>query len=106
MTSLIIVIILLIVSIVVAVQNVDPVIFKAFIWELEWPLSLLLLLFFAVGLVFGLVAVVPQLLRKGKHIRDEKKKIVHLEKEVQEKGQKLEEEYIKNKKHNINNDQL
>ena len=103
MTSLIIVIILLMVSIVVAVQNADPVIFKAFIWELEWPLSLLLLLFFAVGLVFGLVAVVPTVLKKGKHIREERKKVGSLEKEVQVKGKKLEEEYIKNRENNINN---
>lgn len=103
MTSLILVITLLIISIVVAVQNADPVIFKAFIWELEWPLSLLLLLFFAVGLVFGLVAVLPQLLKKGKHVREEKKKVGSLQKEVHDKGKQLEEEYLKNKESNINN---
>ena len=87
MTYLIIVIFLLIISIITAVQNADPVAFKALIWEFEWPLALLLLLFFAVGLVFGLVAVVPQLLKKQKHIRTEKKKVVSLEKEIQKKDE-------------------
>ena len=103
MTSLILVIILLLISIVVAVQNADLVVFKALFWDLEWPLSLLLLLFFGVGLVFGLVAVVPQLMKKGRHVREEKKKVVGLQKEVEEKGKKLEEEQLKSRENNINN---
>jgi uncharacterized integral membrane protein len=105
MVSLIIIIIILVLSIVVAVQNADPIVFNVLVWEFEWPLSLFLLLFFAVGLVFGLVAVVPQLLKKGKHVRTEKKKVKTLEKEVLEKGQQLEVEYIKNKESNINNEE-
>ena len=102
MASLIIVIIILIASIIIAVQNADPVIFQAFLWEFEWPLALLLLISFAVGLVFGLVAVVPQLVKKGKHIREEKKKVRGLQKEMQQTGEKLEEEYLKNREGNIN----
>ena len=102
MTQLILISIALIVSIIVAVQNADSVVFKALLWELEWPLSLLLLLFFAVGLVFGLVAVMPLVLKKHRHVKDERKKVAGLQQQVAETGRKLEEEHLKNREHNSN----
>ena len=46
--------------------------------------------------------MVPKVLKKAKHIRAERKRVVSLEKEVKEKGKKLEEEYVKNRENNIN----
>lgn len=105
MPSLIIIIFILITSIIVAVQNADAVVFKALFWELEWPLALLLLLFFAVGLAFGLIAVVPQLMKKGKHIRAERNKVKSLQQEIKNTSGQLEAEYLNNRDTNSNRPQ-
>lgn len=79
MVSLIILLLLLVSAIIFAVQNAVAVQVKFFFWELSWPLAFITLLFFAVGVAVGLLAVLPTVLRKHRKLTIEQRRREELE---------------------------
>ena len=72
MFSLIITLVFIIFAIVFAVQNSDVVDVQFFFWKLSWPLAFIVLIFFALGLAIGLLAVLPTVVCKHRKLAHER----------------------------------
>lgn len=65
-----------------ALKNTEEVVLRFFLnYEIKSPLVLLLLGFFAVGAVFGVLAITPTMFRYRRDLSKQKKAIVALQKE-------------------------
>lgn len=63
-TKLVIIIILLIFTVVIVLQNTNPVNFKLLFWDFQASLIILLLLVFLIGVIIGFI--IPKLFKKKK----------------------------------------
>ncbi|MCG6913793.1 lipopolysaccharide assembly protein LapA domain-containing protein [bacterium BMS3Abin03] len=63
-TKLVIIIILLIFTVVIVLQNTNPVKFKLLFWDFQASLIILLLLVFLIGVIIGFI--IPKLFKKKK----------------------------------------
>lgn len=79
----IIVLILIILAVVLAVQNASAVPITFLFWSFDSSLALVLLLFFASGVAFGLLGNIPHIIKKKKELRQEKQKRIEPEKHLE-----------------------
>jgi uncharacterized integral membrane protein len=68
--SLLVLLILTLLMAVIAFQNSLTVHLKIWFWSAETNLGLVLIVFFALGALIGLLASVPEIIRKNRQIRD------------------------------------
>lgn len=70
-----------ILAIVFAIQNAVPITVTFLLWKFSGSLALVLLLTFALGVIMGLLASMPAVVRKSWTIASQKKRIEELEQE-------------------------
>lgn len=87
---LILALLISVVAVIFALQNTDPVTVSFFIWQFEQSLALVLLLSVLVGVLIGLLTILPGMIRTRWHLASRNKKLNQLEKEVIETKIKLE----------------
>ena len=76
---LIIALVIAIVAVIFALQNSIPVTVVFLVWRFEGSLALVLLLTLAIGVILGLSVSMPSIIRRGRTIAAQQKKIVELE---------------------------
>ncbi|MFW5752118.1 MAG: LapA family protein [bacterium] len=74
--SLIISIIAAVLLVVFAIQNVEPINVRLYLWDVSLSRALLLLVTFGIGVILGALFSIPTMNRKNKIIR-EKDKLLH-----------------------------
>lgn len=73
-----------------ALQNPDLTFVNVFAWEFNAPLALILFITLGVGLVIGLLVLVPSIIRREMKLRQKNKRIHELESQLQEVQNSLE----------------
>jgi len=76
-------------AILFALQNTVTTTIVFAIWRIEGSLALVLLLTLAVGFSVGILALIPTILQKNWKIANHKKRITELEKDSNEKIEKI-----------------
>jgi uncharacterized integral membrane protein len=73
-----------------ALQNPDLTFVNVFAWEFNAPLALVLFITLGVGLIIGLLVLVPSIIRREMKLRHKTKHIHELESELEEAKSSLE----------------
>jgi uncharacterized integral membrane protein len=73
-----------ILAVLFAVQNTDPVQVSLLFWNFTQPLALILLIVLALGVLIGLLATSPGMVRRSFTISSQRKRIDTLEKDLQQ----------------------
>lgn len=81
--SYIIIIILILLGITFAVLNSDKVTVHYYAGQRDLPLSLLMALSFAIGILFGFLVMLPKIFRHRFNARRLRKKLKHAEEEIE-----------------------
>lgn len=69
---------------VFALQNPDPTFIRLFTWRFNAPLALVLFVTLGLGIIVGLLVVVPSIIRREVKLRQKNKRISELESNLQE----------------------
>lgn len=88
---LIIALLIAIVAVIFALQNTALVVVSFFAWQFEQSLALVLLFTVIVGVIIGILTVLPGALRSKWRVSSQRKKIDNLEKKLQEASVKRDE---------------
>jgi lipopolysaccharide assembly protein A len=89
---LVIALLVAILAVLFAVQNTAPVTVSLLIWKFEnQPLALILLIVLALGVMIGLLATSPGMVKRSFTISGQKKKIDSLEKGLQQNKVELDQ---------------
>jgi len=86
---LILALIVAILAVLFAVQNTQAITVSLLLWEFEQPLALILLIVLALGVLIGLLATSPGMIRRSFTVSGQKKKIDALEKDLQQQKTEL-----------------
>jgi len=81
---LILALVVAILAVLFAVQNTQAITVSLLLWEFEQPLALILLIVLALGVLIGLLASSPGMIRRSFMVSSQKKKIDMLEKDIQQ----------------------
>ncbi len=87
---LILALLISVVAVIFALQNTAAVSVSFFVWQFEQSLALVLLLTALVGVLIGLLTILPGMIRTRWQLASRNKKIHQLEKEITETKIKLE----------------
>lgn len=83
MRQLILAIVIALVAVVFAIQNVTPATVKFLLWTLpEASMALILLITLVIGLIVGLLFLAPGILRRNQTIEQQRQRIDRLEKQI------------------------
>ena len=96
---LILALVIAVLSVVFALQNAVVIPVSLLVWEVRSSLALVLLVTLALGIVVGLLAMAPSLIKRSIKISQQHKKIKQLQeafadKEVSELPQRLDSEVV------------
>jgi len=83
---IIVALIIAILAVIFAIQNVNVILISFLIWKFEGSLALVLLLTFVLGFIAGLLILLPKLLKRSFTISNQEKKLDELQKKLEEKN--------------------
>jgi uncharacterized integral membrane protein len=86
---LILALIIAVIAVIFALQNTAAVSVSFFVWQFNQSLALVLLLAAFVGVIIGLLTILPGSIRTRWQLAARNKKIASLEKEIEELKEKL-----------------
>ncbi len=86
---LILALIIAVIAVIFALQNTAAVSVSFFVWQFNQSLALVLLLAAFVGVIIGLLTILPGSIRARWQLAARNKKIASLEKEIEELKEKL-----------------
>jgi putative membrane protein len=72
-----------------ALQNPDPTFIRLFTWQFNAPLALVLFVTLGLGVIVGLLVVVPSVVRREMKLRQKNKRIHELESSLEEAQETL-----------------
>lgn len=87
---LVVALLIAILAVIFALQNPANVTVTLLAWKFESSLALVLLLTLALGVLLGLLASVSAVIKRSWTISSQKKKIVQLEKSLEEKSETVD----------------
>ncbi len=87
---LILALVIAVLAVIFALQNVMTVVISFFAWHVTGSLSLVLLVTLAIGVVIGLLVLMPSLLKGSLQASGHRRRIDSLEKELADHKAKLE----------------
>jgi len=88
---LILALIVAIIAVIFALQNTAAVTVSFIVWQFDQSLALVLLLSVAIGVIIGLLTILPTVIRNKWQLTGKKKTIESLEKNLNETKLKLED---------------
>jgi len=86
---LILALVIAVIAVIFALQNTAAVSVSFFVWQFNQSLALVLLLAAFVGVIIGLLTILPGSIKTRWQLATRNKKIASLEKEIEELKQKL-----------------
>ncbi len=86
---LILALVIAVIAVIFALQNTAAVSVSFFVWQFNQSLALVLLLAAFVGVIIGLLTILPGSIRSRWQLAARNKKIASLEKEIEELKEKL-----------------
>ncbi len=86
---LILALLIAVVAVIFALQNTTQVTIAFLMWQFDQSLALVLLLALAIGVIIGLLAISPTVVKSKLALSNHKKKIDSLEKEINQCQQKI-----------------
>ena len=88
---LIISLVIAIIAVIFAVQNPDPTTISFLTWEGDIPLAVVLIVTLGAGVLIGMLASSPSIVRNKLKFRNQNKQIKDIEAKLEEQNAKLEE---------------
>ena len=82
MKFIIFAILIALLAIIFALQNAQTVMVKLYLWDVNGSMALMMLITLLIGIISGMLILVPNIYRKNSTIKAHGKKIVELEKHL------------------------